>query len=226
MTGTEPATAHHADRPAPRPGGGDAAGAAGGSTQDATVRAGAMVAADAARIATFAALIAVLGMPGTISVLVNAVPITLQTLGVMLAGAILGARRGALAVLTFLALAAAGLPVLAGGRGGLGAFAGPSAGFLLGFVVGAFVVGLLVGRLRRVTFLGVLAASLVGGVAVIYAIGIPVQALVTGTPLGETAVLSLGFLPGDVLKALACASVTVGVARAYPAAFAHHRPEA
>jgi biotin transport system substrate-specific component len=183
-------------------------------------------AADAARIATFAALIAVLGMPGQIAVLGNAVPITLQTLGVMLAGAILGARRGALAVLTFLALAAAGLPVLAGGRGGLGAFAGPSAGFLVGFLVGAFVVGLMVERLRRVTFLGVFAASLVGGVAVIYAFGIPVQALVTGASLGQAALLSVGFLPGDILKALACASITVAVARAYPAALAHHRREA
>ena len=49
----------------------------------------------------------------------NPVPITLQTMGVMLAGSVLGARRGALAVLTFLALVAAGLPLLAGGRGGL-----------------------------------------------------------------------------------------------------------
>jgi biotin transport system substrate-specific component len=185
-----------------------------------------LLAADAARIATFAALIAVLGMPGGIPLFGNAVPVTLQTLGVMLAGAILGSRRGALAVLAFLALAAAGLPVLSGGRGGLGVFVGPSAGFLVGFVVGAFVVGLLVERLRRVTFLGVLVASLVGGVAVIYAIGIPVQSAVTGVPLGETALLSLGFLPGDVLKALACASITVGVARAYPAALVHHRREA
>src|SRR5690349_19707549 len=80
----------------------------------------ALDAGDAARVATFAALIAALGMPGSVALFGNAVPITLQTLGVMLAGTILGAWRGALAVATFLALAAAGLPVLAGGRGGLG----------------------------------------------------------------------------------------------------------
>lgn len=178
-------------------------------------------AADAARVATFAALIAVLGLPGALPLLGNAVPVTLQTLGVMLAGAILGARRGALAVLTFLALAAAGLPVLAGGRGGLGAFVGPSAGYLVGFVVGAWVVGLLVHRLRRVTFLGVLGAAVVGGIGVVYACGIPVQAAVTGVPVPETALLSAVFLPGDLLKAVACAAVTVGVARAYPAALRH-----
>ncbi|MFI2703473.1 biotin transporter BioY [Cellulosimicrobium composti] len=178
----------------------------------------ALDAGDAARIATFAALVAALGMPGSLPLLGNAVPITLQTLGVMLAGTILGAWRGTLAVATFLALAAAGLPVLAGGRGGLGALAGPSAGYLLGFLAGAAVVGWLVDRLARVTFGRVLVAALVGGVAVVYAIGVPVQALVTGVPLATTAQLSLVFVPGDVLKALAAAAITVGVVRAYPAA--------
>ncbi|MFF2830491.1 biotin transporter BioY [Cellulosimicrobium cellulans] len=178
----------------------------------------ALDAGDAARVATFAALIAALGMPGSIALFGNAVPITLQTLGVMLAGAILGAWRGGLAVATFLALAAAGLPVLAGGRGGLGAFVGPSAGYLVGFLVGAAVVGWLVDRLRRVTFVGVLVACLVGGVAVVYAFGVPVQSLVTGVPLATTAQLSLAFVPGDVLKALAAGAITVGVVRSYPAA--------
>jgi biotin transport system substrate-specific component len=178
----------------------------------------ALDAGDAARVATFAALIAALGLPGSVPLFGNAVPVTLQTLGVMLAGAVLGAWRGSLAVATFLALAAAGLPVLAGGRGGLGAFVGPSAGYLLGFLAGAAAVGWLVDRLGRVTFWRVLVACLVGGVAVVYAFGVPVQSLVTGVPLATTAQLSLVFLPGDVLKAAAAAAVTVGVVRAYPAA--------
>lgn len=182
-----------------------------------------LTATDAARVATFAALIAVLGMPGSVSLLGGAVPVTLQTFGVMLAGAVLGARRGALAVLTLLALVAAGLPLLAGGRGGLGVLVGPSAGYLAGWVAGAAVVGLLVGRLRRVSFLGVLGAALAGGIVVVYAVGVPVQALVTGVPLAETALLSTVFLPGDVAKALACAGITVAVARAYPAALRYRR---
>ena len=60
------------------------------------------------------------------------VPITAQTLGVMLAGVMLGPIRGALAVLLFLFLVALGLPFLSGGRGGLGVFMGPSVGFLIG----------------------------------------------------------------------------------------------
>lgn len=170
-----------------------------------------------ARVAVFAALIAVLGLPGSLNVFGNAVPITLQTMGVMLAGAILGSWRAALAVVVLLVLVAAGLPLLAGGRGGLGVFTGPSAGFLLGWVPGAAVTGWIVergGRDPGVVRLTV--ACLVGGVGVIYLFGIPVQALVTGVPLGQAALLSLLFLPGDLVKAVVAALVTRGTQRAYP----------
>ena len=96
-------------------------------------------------IALFAALIAVLGLVPKID-LVSGVPITAQSLGVMLCGTVLGARRGALAVLLFLGLVAAGLPLLAGGRGGLGVFASPTVGYLVGFPLAAFVAGLVVER--------------------------------------------------------------------------------
>lgn len=175
-------------------------------------------AADAARIATFAALTAVLGMPGPLALFGNAVPITLQTLGVMLAGSLLGAWRGALAMLTFLALVAAGLPLLSGGRGGPGVFVGPSAGYLVGFVVGAAVTGLIVQRFKTLSFWRVLAACVVGGMLVMYTLGIPLQSLVTGFSLQTVATGALMYLPGDLLKAVVAASVTVGVVRAYPAA--------
>ena len=83
---------------------------------------------DLALVASFAALIAVLGLPGAFLLPGNPVPITLQTLGVMLAGSILGWKRGALSVMVLL-LVAAGLPLLSGGRTTITAFAGPSAGF-------------------------------------------------------------------------------------------------
>lgn len=70
---------------------------------------------DLAQIAVFAALIIALGLPGQITVGSSGVPITLQTLGVMLAGALLGVRRGVLSVATVIVLGLA-LPVLAGGR--------------------------------------------------------------------------------------------------------------
>ncbi|MFC4137189.1 MULTISPECIES: biotin transporter BioY [unclassified Microbacterium] len=172
--------------------------------------------ADLARIAVFAALIVVLGM--VVVPLPGGVPITAQTLGVMLAGLVLGARRGALAVLLVLALAAIGLPVLAGGRGGLGVFVGPSAGYLLGWVAGAVVIGLIAHR-GRFTWWRAGLGAVVGGILVVYLFGIPVQALVTGVPLAPTALSSLAFLPGDLLKAAAATVLAVALHRAYPRAF-------
>ena len=96
-----------------------------------------------AQIATFAGIIAVLGLVPAIAPFGNAVPITAQSLGIMLCGAVLGARRGALAVLVLLALVALGLPLLAGGRGGLGVFAGPSVGYLVGWPVAAYAIGMM-----------------------------------------------------------------------------------
>src|SRR5688500_6271691 len=95
---------------------------------------------DLAMVAVFAGIVAALGLVPAVSVLGGAVPITAQSLGVMLAGAVLGPRRGALALLLFLGLVALGLPLLAGGRGGLGVFAGASVGYLVGFPVAAFAV--------------------------------------------------------------------------------------
>ena len=172
---------------------------------------------DLAYVALFAAITAVLGLMPAIPVPAVPVPITAQTLGVMLAGAVLGAKRGFLALLLFLVLVAVGLPLLAGGRGGLAVFAGPSAGFLFAWPLGAFVTGLLTEALWRRFNLGwALVATLVGGIAVIYAIGIPVLAVVSGTSLATALTGSLVFVPGDLVKAVIAAVVAVAVRRAYP----------
>jgi biotin transport system substrate-specific component len=174
-------------------------------------------AADLALVAVFAALIAALGLPGPLHPFGGQVPITAQTLGVMLAGSVLGARRGALAVLTFLVLVAAGLPLLAGGRGGLGVFAGPSAGFLIGWVPGAWVTGRLVELARHRFMLGwAVLANLAGGVLVVYALGIPVMAERVGLSLLGALRASWVFVPGDVVKAVLAALVAQGVHRGYP----------
>ena len=172
-------------------------------------------AADLARIAVFAALIAALGLPGTLTPFGNAVPITAQTLGVMLAGALLGAWRGAAACIVFLILVAAGLPLLAGGRGGLGVFTGPSAGYLIGWPIGAFVIGLLTARMlpNYRLWLGI-AINVVGGILVVYAIGVPVQAARIGSGLLAVVQSSLQFLPGDLVKVVVAAVVARQVHRA------------
>lgn len=172
--------------------------------------------ADLARIAVFAALIIVLGT--VIVPLPGGVPITGQTLGVMLAGLVLGARRAPLAILVVLALAAIGLPVLAGGRGGLGAFVGPTAGYMLGWIGGAVVIG-LIAHSGRIVWWRTGLATVIGGILVVYLFGIPVQAAVTGVPLDLTALSTVAFLPGDLLKAGAATALAVALRRAYPRAF-------
>lgn len=176
-----------------------------------------MTSRDVAQVAMGTGLVAALGLPGAVAVFGSAVPITLQTLGVMLAGSLLGARKGAAALLLFLALVAVGLPLLAGGRGGLGVFAGPSAGYLLAWPLAAWLIGWMVeaGRPGYRWPRG-LAANVLGGVVVVYALGIPVQAWRTGVPLPETAVLAAAFLPGDLIKAVLATGVASGVHRALP----------
>ncbi len=187
-----------------------------------------MPARDLALVASFAALIAVLGLPGALQLFGNAVPITLQTLGVMLAGSILGWKRGALSVLVLLALVAMGLPLLSGGRGGLAVFAGPSAGYLVGWVFGAAAIGWLVQRRLPAypTWWGAL-ANVVGGIGVVYLFGIPVQAAVTGTSgVVATAVSSVVFLPGDIIKVVLATAVAAAVHRGYPGVTAPSRSRA
>ena len=177
-----------------------------------------------ARIAVMTALIAVLGVMPGIPVPGIAVPITLQTLGVMLAGLILGPWAGAASVLLLHALVAMGLPLLAGGKGGLGVFAGPTVGYLIGWVFGAFVVGLVFRALRGRTdrtgrlALAAAVASVLGGIVVIYAFGIPGVSLITGVPLDAAALGNVAFLPGDALKAALATLLVVGLAKAYPRA--------
>ncbi|MGW0231686.1 biotin transporter BioY [Actinopolymorpha singaporensis] len=173
---------------------------------------------DLALIALFAALIAVLGLPGSIALFGSTVPITAQSLGPMLAGSILGARRGLLATLTFCALVLAGLPLLAGGRGGLGVLAGASAGYFVGFPLGAWVTGWLTERLLpRYSIPAGLVANIVGGIVVVYAVGVPVQAWRSGTTgLVATLVAATVFLPGDLIKAVIATLVARGVHAGYP----------
>jgi biotin transport system substrate-specific component len=177
---------------------------------------------DIARIAIFAAIIAALGLIGPIPV-PGLVPITAQTLGIILAGAVLGPRRGAAAVTVFLLLVFIGLPLLSGGYGGAGVFAGVSAGYLIGWIPGAFVVGLIAHSGRGISWWRVAIGGVIGGILVIYFFGIPVQAAVTHLPLGQTILTSLVFVPGDLIKIAITTILTVGLWKAYPPVFGAKR---
>lgn len=172
-----------------------------------------------AQIALFAALTAVLGLIPKID-LPFGVPITLQSLAVMLAGCLLGARRGFQALALFLLAVAVGLPLLSGGRGGLGVFVAPSAGYLVGFMFAAGATGLIMGMLPRSTPLraaiSAFTASAAGGLVLLHATGIGGLMLLADMPLEKAVMVDLVFVPGDLIKCAVCAAVVHTVAKALP----------
>ena len=157
---------------------------------------------DVALVGSFAGLTA-LAAQVTIYLPFTPVPISGQTFAVLLCGAVLGRRRGAAAQLFYIGLGSIGLPVFAGGGSGLPA--GPSGGYIVGFVVAAYLVGLMAERGwdRRVS---TACLAMLAGNITIYAFGLPWLACFVGGP--PVKVLALGlypFIAGDFMK-LALAS--------------------
>ena len=112
------------------------------------------------------------------------------------------------------------VPLLAGGRGGIGVFMLPSAGYLIGYALAAGVIGLLMGRLPSKTpkqaALSALVASVLGGVVFLHALGIAGLVLIAQMPLEKAFLVDLAFVPGDLVKAVLCALVVHTVAKALP----------
>ena len=155
---------------------------------------------DAVLVVGFACLTAICAQ---ISFWIGMVPVTGQTVGVLLAGALLGSRRGALSQLSYLAIGATGIPYwfALGGPIGIARLVGPTGGYLIGFVVAAFVVGWLAERGwdRRVWQSGL---AMLAGSVVIYIFGL--SWLAHFVPQGT--VLQAGLYPfiiGDVIKIVA-----------------------
>jgi biotin transport system substrate-specific component len=136
------------------------------------------------------------------------VPVTLQTFAVVLAGALLGSKRGTAAVLAYLAEGFAGLPVFSLGSAGLVHLLGPTGGYLVGFVAAAWLTGFLVERRLASILPGALLVLVIGHL-VPYVTGVAWLSV----PLGISRALSLGFFPflvGDALKVAASVGVLAG----------------
>ncbi|NWG07816.1 MAG: biotin transporter BioY [Chloroflexi bacterium] len=134
------------------------------------------------------------------------VPITGQTFGVLLIGAALGSKRGAASLMLYLAEGAFGLPFFAGGVSGFGILTGATAGYLVGFIVAAYVIGLLAERGLERSVRTSMLPFLVGTV-IIYAFGVAWLSVVLGGIGKAIAAGVLPFLIGDAVKLLAAALV-------------------
>ncbi len=154
-------------------------------------------------IAMFTAFISVLAFIPPIPLPFMPVPIVLQNIGIILAGCLLGYKRGTLSVIIFLLLVATGLPLLSGGRGGLGVFFGPSAGYLFGYPVVAFLIGFFIDRKwKDLSFTYALTINIVIGVLFLNLIGGFVMGEFMNISIAKRYILAATFLPGDIVKAI------------------------
>lgn len=146
------------------------------------------------------------------------VPVTLQVLGVILSGLILGSRWGAISQLQYLMIGAMGMPVFAGGMAGPAALAGPTGGYLYGFVAGAYLSGLIYEKLKdRTSFAAWIAGA--AGIMGIYALGATWLGISMGCVAGKTlgGCVSFAWWQGvvpfigiDLLKAVGASTLAFG----------------
>lgn len=171
---------------------------------------------DLSLIAVFAALMAAsIAVPG-INVGGLGVPITLQTLVVCLCGLVLGFGRGTAAVGLYILLGLVGLPIFSGFRAGPAVLASPSAGYIIGFIFGAAVVGLLAtlavrSRWRAAALFG----AALAGTVVIHISGI-IGFLIKGMGLQAAIAADVIFLPGDIIKNVIAVLIALSLHRAFP----------
>lgn len=176
-------------------------------------------ASDVAYIAVFAALIAALALVPAFNI--GPIPVTLQTLGVSLAGLCLGPVRGFLAVSLYLVVGAAGLPIFAKGGAGLASFAGPAGGYLLSFPLAALVSGLVaLWAVRRglsaVTPFIFFAGTLAARYFVILPIGVLGMMRAFSADFKTAFAFDMPFWFGDALKSVVAVLLAYAVHKAFP----------
>jgi biotin transport system substrate-specific component len=166
-----------------------------------------MVSASPLRMTVYASLLASLIAAGAyLTIPIGPVPIVLQNLFVFLSGLLLGPRWGLASVGVYLLAGALGLPVFAGGVGGIGRFVGPTGGYLVGFIPAVYIIGWIAEKLKTRVVFDVVAMIL--GSMVIYFFGIAWLKALTGMTLEKTLIVGMvPFIPGDILKIAAAVPI-------------------
>lgn len=177
-------------------------------------------ATDLGLIGVFAALVAGAALVPGLAVNGFGVPITFQTLAVMLTGLVLGPGRGFAAVGLYTLLGLAGLPIFSQGRSGLGILAGPSAGYIIAFPIAAALVGWLatvvIRRITKARSLWFFLAATVTSIVTVHTLGVAGIAINAKTTLGQAFLSDVVFYPGDIIKNVLAAGIAVALHRAFP----------
>lgn len=173
---------------------------------------------DLTYIALFSAVHAILGLfPPLFLPFFLGLPITAQSMGPMLAGSILGMKRGALASTLFLFLVIIGLPLLSGGRGGIGVFLGAGGGYMMSYPFSALFIGFMTELLwKRLNFIQLVVINAVGGIGIVYLFGVPWMAHIIGIPFVAALTVSSGFMIGDLFKVLLSSFIAMAVKKILP----------
>ena len=148
--------------------------------------------------ALFAALTAICSMI-SIPLPFTPIPINLATLSIFLAGGLLGAKGGTVSQTVYVLLGAVGLPVFHSFTGGLGVLTGPTGGYIIGYIVAAFMIGFMINKIGyRYVWISI---SMIVGIAACYALGTLWFIVSTHTGLAEALMLCVvPFLIGDAIK--------------------------
>lgn len=154
-------------------------------------------------MALFAALTAVFSQ---ISIPIGPVPINLALMSVFICGGALGWKRGTISIAVYILLGLVGVPVFSGFQGGAAKLAGPTGGYIIGYLFAVFIVGFVCDKLVKKVW--VLPVSMIIGLIVCYVFGTAWFMILTGTGLVESLTMCvIPFLPGDAVKIIAAALV-------------------
>lgn len=157
-------------------------------------------------MAIFAAIICI---AAPFSVQVGPIPITLATFAIYLAGAMLGGKRGMIAVIVYIMLGAAGLPVFSNFNGGFAALLGPTGGYIIGYVPLVLLTGIFA-EMNSKKHRTMMVIGMLLGTAALYTFGTAWFMIMTGSSLGRAlALCALPFIPGDLLKIVCVTAIAL-----------------